>query len=218
MQIKVKWEQAEKMSKVDFRKELKALYNPPSKEVAVVDVPPMNFIMVDGVGNPNDSKQYQDAFEALFVVSYRLKFMIKRGKPTVDYAVMPLEGLWWIDDAAKFDMENKDKWHWTSIVMQPKYVTETLFKDAFEQVKKKKDLPALSNMRFENYLEGLSAQIMHIGSYAQEKPTVDKLHGFIGDNRYEFNGKHHEIYLSDPRKTAPEKIKTIIRQPIRRKQ
>jgi hypothetical protein len=206
-----------RMSKVDFKKEMKDLYNPPSKEIVIVNVPLMNFLMVDGSGNPNTSQQYQEAIEALYAMSYALKFMIKKGKQAIDYCVMPLEGLWWIDDGFLLSMEDKDSWKWTSIIMQPHLVTEALFKEALEQVKKKQ-LAALLKVRFESYNEGLSAQIMHLGPYSSEKPTVERLHAFIEEENYVTSGKHHEIYLSDPRKSAPEKMKTIIRQPIKKKQ
>ena len=130
---------------------------------------------------------------------------------------MPLEGLWWTDDMAQFSTENKGIWKWTAMIMQPEYVTKDLVTKAFEQVEKKKNPPALSKMRFESFHEGLSAQIMHIGPYSAEGPTIKKLHSFIKEKGYEFDGlvqKHHEIYLSDPRRTAPEKMKTVIRQPM----
>jgi len=206
------------MRKIDFKKELKHLYKPP-KEVALVDVPEMNFLMIDGVGDPNTAQAYKDVIEALYAVSYALKFMIKKGKTAIDYIVMPLEGLWWTDDMTKFTTENKDIWRWTSMIMQPEYVTKNLFNKALKQVKKKKNPPALSKIRFESLHEGLSAQIMHIGPYSAEGPTIEKLHRFIKEKGYTFEGlrqKHHEIYLSDPRKATPEKMKTIIRQPVNR--
>ncbi len=205
------------MRKIDFKKELKHLYNPP-KEVVLVDVPEMNFLMIDGAGDPNTAQEYKEAIEALYAVSYALKFMIKKVKTAIDYVVMPLEGLWWTDDMTQFVMENKDIWKWTSMIMQPEYVTKNLFNKALEQVKKKKNPPALSKIRFEVLNEGLSAQIMHIGPYSAEGPTVEKLHNYIKEKGYTFEGirqKHHEIYLSDPRKAAPEKMRTVIRQPIK---
>ncbi len=201
------------MKRIDFKKELKHLYHPPSKEIGMVEVPQMKFLMVDGQGDPNAVQQYQDSIEALFAVSYALKFMIKK-KNAIDYGVMPLEGLWWTDDMAKFSMGNKDIWKWTSMIMQPEFISEDLCREAREQVRKKKELSALPKVKFENLTEGLSVQIMHIGPYSAEKPTVDKLHFFIKENGYTFNGKHHEIYLGDPRKSSPEKMKTVIRQPI----
>jgi len=201
------------MTKVDFKKELKSLYKASSKNAVIVDVPKMNFLIIDGKGDPNTAKEYKDAVEALYAVSYALKFMVKKEK-TVDYVVLPLEGLWWVGDMTQFSMENKDEWKWTSMIMQPEYVTEDMISRALEQVKKKKNPPALSKMRFESFHEGLSAQIMHVGPYSAERPTIEKLHNFIRENGYGLRGKHHEIYLSDPRRSAPEKIKTIIRQPI----
>lgn len=202
------------MTKVDFKKELKSLYKASPKSAVVVDVPKMNFLIIDGKGDPNTAKEYKDAVEALYAVSYTLKFMVKKEK-TVDYVVLPLEGLWWVDDMTQFSMENKDEWKWNSMIMQPEYVTEDMISRALEQVKKKKNPPALSKMRFESFHEGLSAQIMHIGPYSAERPTIEKLHNFIRENGHGLRGKHHEIYLSDPRRSAPEKIKTIIRQPIK---
>jgi hypothetical protein len=202
------------INKIDFKKELKHLYNPSSREVKFVEVPKMNFLMTDGTGNPNTSKQYKEAVEALFAVSYTLKFMIKKGKTALDYGVMPLEGLWWTDDMTKFSVENKDIWKWTAMIMQPEFVTKEMFAEATGQVEKKKDPPALSKIKFESFFEGVSAQIMHIGIYSEEGPTIEKLHKFIHENGYELSGKHHEIYLSDPHKAAPDKMKTIIRQPV----
>ncbi|MEM3068928.1 MAG: GyrI-like domain-containing protein [Nitrososphaerales archaeon] len=202
------------MPKIDLKKELKHLYNPSAKEVVIVDVPRMNFLMIDGVGDPNKAQEFKDAVEALYSVSYALKFMIKKEKKAIDYSVMPLEGLWWVDDMSKFSIEDKDAWKWTVMIMQPEFVTKDLFKKALEQVGKKKNLLALSKMRFEDFHEGLSAQIMHIGPYSAEGPTIKKLHNFIREKGYELRGRHHEIYLGDPRKSAPERMKTIIRQPI----
>lgn len=203
------------MSKIDLKKELKQLYNPSAKEVSVVEVPPISYLMIDGMGDPNTSQEYMDSIEALYAVSYTLKFFAKKGANPADYVVMPLEGLWWADNMAEFGVENKDMWKWTSMIMQPSFITGTMVIQAIEQVEKKKGLAALSRMRFEKYDEGLSAQIMHIGPYAAEAPTVRKLHKFIEDNGYSLRSKHHEIYLSDHRKTAPDKLKTIIRQPIK---
>jgi len=199
---------------VDFKKELKQLYKPSAKEISVVEVPAMNFLLVDGEGAPG-SAQYGEAVSALFSIAYALKFMVKKGKG-VDYGVMPLEGLWWMDDMAKFgaDNESKKKWKWTALIMQPKYVTAEDFKAAVEQTKKKKDLPALQKVRFESFKEGPSAQIMYVGPFADEGPTIQKIHAHIKAGGHQLSGKHHEIYLNDPSKTAPEKLKTVIRQPM----
>lgn len=203
------------MKKIDSKKELKHLYSASHKEPVVVDVPEMTFLMVDGEGDPNKSQEFKDAIEALYGVSYTLKFMVKKGKTAVDYVVPPLEGLWWADDLAVFSTGEKDKWKWTVMIMQPEYVTEDLFEKAVQQVEKKKNPPALSRIRLESYNEGLSAQVMHIGPYSEEGPTIERLHGLIKEKGYNLRGKHHEIYLSDPRRSAPEKMKTIIRQPIK---
>lgn len=202
------------MIKTDHKKELKHLYNSSSREVTVVDVPPMNFLMLDGEGDPNKSGEFKEAVEALNSVSYILKFMIKKGKTAADYSVMPLEGLWWVDDTAEFSIEDKGGWKWTLMIMQPGYVTEDLFEVALKQAGRKKNLPALTKTRFESFHEGLSVQIMHVGPYSEEGSTVKKIHSFIKENGFEFSGRHHEIYLSDPRRADPEKRKTIIRQPI----
>jgi hypothetical protein len=200
------------LEKVDFKKELKQLYNPSAKEVSVADVPTMNFLFVDGEGAPA-SPQYVEAVSALFSVAYALKFMVKRGK-SVDYGVMPLEGLWYVDDMTKFDANKKEEWKWTAMIMQPKYVTAEDFKVAVEQTKKKKDLPALPKVRFESFKEGPSAQIMYTGPFSDEGPTIQKIHAAIKASGHQLSGKHHEIYLNDPSKTAPEKLKTVLRQPM----
>ncbi|HZR41299.1 MAG TPA: GyrI-like domain-containing protein [Ktedonobacteraceae bacterium] len=207
------------MEKIDLKKQLKQFYSPSTREVAVVDVPEMNFLMIDGEGNPNTAKCYKDAVAALFSVSYTLKFLLKKGgsaniASTVDYGVMPLEGLWWMNEGTPFQVEDKDAWKWTVMIMQPVYVTRELFEEARSNVSKKKDLSALAHMRFTALHEGPSVQIMHIGSYAQEGPTVAKLHAFIEANNWKLRAKHHEIYLKDATRTAPERLQTIIRQPF----
>lgn len=200
------------MDKVDLKKELKELYNPPTKSVVTVDVPAMNFLLIDGEGSPA-SLQYQEAVAALFSVAYAVKFIVKKGKG-VDYSVMPLEGLWWMDDMAKFSAQAKDQWKWTAMIMQPKYVTSEDVKAAIEQTQKKKKLPALPKLRFESFQEGKAAQTMYVGSFADEAPTIAKIHEFIKSSGHKLSGKHHEIYLNNPATTAPEKLKTILRQPM----
>ena len=205
------------MDKIDFKKEYKELYKPSSKEVQIVNVPKLNYLMIDGHGNPNTSQEYKDAIEALFSVSYAVKFMVKKGSIGIDYGVMPLQGLWYHDNMESFSEERKEEWNWTSLIMQPEFVDKDLIDKAVEQVKKKKDLPSITKIEFESLDEGLVAQIMHIGPYSEEKPTIEKLHNYIEENGYIKVGKHHEIYLSDPRKAAPKNLKTIIRQPISKK-
>lgn len=205
------------MKKIDYKKEFKHLYNSSAKKATIVNVPPMNFLLIDGEGDPNISKSYQDSIEGLFSVSYALKFMIKKGTLQIDYGVLPLEGLWWADDITDFNAQNKNKWKWTSMIMQPEYITQEIVVSAIEQVKKKKNLVALPKMRFESFNEGEAVQIMHIGPFSEEGPTIEKVHSFIHENGCQITGKHHEIYLSDFRKTDSGKLKTIIRQPIKRK-
>lgn len=201
------------MVKVDFKKTLKHLYSASAKEPAIVDVPTMNFAMVDGAGDPNGSAEFQQAMEVLYPVSYTLKFALKKSQG-LDYVVPPPEGLWWMEGTDGFRMERKDLWRWTLMVMQPEVVTPELFAEAVAQVKAKRNPPGLARLRFEGYDEGLSAQVLHLGPYADEVTTIAKLHAFIRDQGYQPRGKHHEIYLSDPRRSAPEKMKTILRHPI----
>ncbi|MFQ5400452.1 MAG: GyrI-like domain-containing protein [Anaerolineae bacterium] len=202
------------MVKIDLKKELKPLYRPSAKKMAFIDVPQMNYLMVDGRGDPNTSQAYQEAVEALYALAYTLKFMMKKGRVGQDYVVMPLEGLWWVDDMEMFSMEDKDSWQWTAMILQPDPVTQAMLEQAVGEVIRKKNPAAIGRVRLESWAEGLAAQIMYIGPYAEEAPTIAMLHQFIEDNGYTLRGKHHEIYLSDPRRTAPERLKTIIRQPV----
>jgi hypothetical protein len=201
------------MVKVDLKKDLRHLYQAPVQEPAIVEVPAFDFLMLDGAGDPNGSPQFQAAAEALFSVAYTLKFMVKKEKG-VDYGVMPLEGLWYADDMAQFSQDRKDLWKWTLMIMQPPYVTSNLVRLALEQVAKKKNLAPLARTKFLKYREGLAAQILHVGPYDDEWPVVARLHAFIREKGGQLRGNHHEIYLNDPRRTAPEKLQTIIRQPI----
>jgi hypothetical protein len=201
------------MEKVDLKKELKHLYQPSAKEVLQVDVPTMNYLMVEGEGDPNTSKAYSDAVEVLFMVSYAVKFMVKKGAVVIDYGVMPLEGLWWADDMSRFITTDKSNWKWAMMIMQPSFVTPEIIDSAIADVKKKKNPMAISKLRLESFSEGRCAQILHIGPFSEEGPTIEKVHQFI-DSRSRLTGKHHEIYLSDIRKADPSKWKTIIRQPM----
>ena len=201
------------MEKADFKKELKHLYQASAREVVQVDVPPLNYLMVDGAGDPNTAQEYKDAIEALFSVAYTLKFMVKKGSLALDYGVMPLEGLWWADDMAHFGTGDKSHWKWTAMVMQPMLISATMVDSAMAALQKKKNLPALNKLRLETFSEGLCAQILHIGPFSEEGPAIEKVHQFIQAHG-QLRGKHHEIYLSDIRKAAPEKWKTIIRQPM----
>ena len=202
------------MEKIDYKKRFKQLYSAPAKAPVFVEVPRLSFIMIDGAGDPNGSEPFQRAVEALFSLSYAIKFMIKKGAESVDYGVMPLEGIWWAEDMAEFDVGNKAAWKWTLMIMQPEYVTAELFTAAVEQARAKTNPPALDHLRFESFQEGLSAQLLHVGPFSAEGPTVERLHRFIRDNGYTRRGRHREIYLSDLRRAAPERLRTIIRQPI----
>jgi hypothetical protein len=203
------------VEKLDLKRELKHLYRPSAKEAASVDVPAMAFLMIDGEGDPNTSQAYADAVEALFALSYALKFEVKRGSIGIDYGVMPLEGLWWAEDMADFATGNRAGWKWTMMIMQPEFVTAEMVEATTAQVREKKDPVALSSIRFEPYAEGLAAQIMHVGPFSAEGPTIERVHEFIDDSEHQRHGKHHEIYLSDIRRADPAKWKTIIRQPMR---
>jgi len=199
--------------KLDLKKTYKFLYQPSPKAPIIVDVPAFNFLMVDGTGNPNTSQTFQDATTALFSLAYALKFAVKKASGT-DYAVMPLEGLWWMSENLPFDAENKDKWSWTIMINQPEMVNSSLVEELREDVRKKKNPSMLENVRFETFQEGPAVQIMHIGPFADEAPKIDWMHTIAREQGYTLVGKHHEIYLNDLTKTAPERLKTILRQPI----
>jgi hypothetical protein len=202
------------MEKIDHKKELKHLYQVSAKKIDEVDVPALNYLMIDGLGDPNTTQAYAEAVEALFSVSYTAKFMIKKGTIGVDYSVMPLEGLWWADDMSVFTGNDKSQWKWTMMIMQPAIVTQQIIEAAIAEVAKKKKLPAISLLRFESFTEGRCAQILHVGPFSEEGPTIERLHQHI-QSHAKLSGKHHEIYLSDIRKAAPDKWKTIIRQPLK---
>lgn len=202
------------MEKLNYLKILKHLYAPSPKKVEIVEVPEMNFLMIDGQGDPNTSKAFSDAVEALFSLAYTLKFMIKKEEGGVDYGVMPLEALWWADDMSAFATGNKDSWKWTAMLMQPDLITPALVEAATGEVKRRKNPAALPLVRFEAFKEGRVAQTMHIGPFSEEGPTIEKVHALIESSGSHMVGKHHEIYLSDLRRAAPEKWKTIVRQPM----
>ncbi len=199
------------LTKVDFKRELCGLYTARTVP-GVVEVPELTFVMIDGHGDPNTSPEYAEAVSALYTVSYAAKFALKRAG-VIDYSVMPLEGLWWVPDMAAFSVEDKASWDWTMMIMQPDEVTG----EVFAQAKAKaagKELPALDRVRLERWGEGRAAQVLHRGPYSAEGPTVAALHAFITGQGSKLAGKHHEVYLSDPRRAAPERMKTILRQPM----
>ena len=202
------------MRKIDYKKDLKHLYRPSAKKVEAVDVPRMNFLMTDGKGDPNTSQEFKDAIGVLYPLSYTLKFMIKKGGIGVDYGVLPLEGLWWADDMSSFVDDRREHWQWTLMIMQPELVTEQMVQEANAQVLKKKNPVSLPLVRFESFEEGKVAQILHVGPFSEEGPSVEKVHAFIEESGSQRRGKHHEIYLSDIRRAAADNWKTIIRQPM----
>ncbi|MCZ8548417.1 GyrI-like domain-containing protein [Mesorhizobium qingshengii] len=204
------------MEKVDFKKIMKAFWQPPVGVFSLVDVPKLQFAMIDGKGDPNTSEEYRHAIEWLYSVSYPLKFMSKKelGK---DYGVAPLEGLWWAEDMSSFLTGDKHLWSWTMMIMQPDWITGEMFKAVLDKACAKLGEPPES-LRLQFFHEGTAVQIMHIGPYSAEGPTILRLHEeFLPANGLVENGKHHEIYLGDPRKAAPEKLRTVIRQPVRKR-
>ena len=203
------------MPKIDFKQELKHLYQPSARQAVIVEVPAMNYLMLDGAGDPNTSPLYQAAVEVLFSLSYTLKFMLKKGPLAIDYGVLPLEGLWWADDMSSFSTADKSNWQWTMMIMQPDFITPEMVAGALDKVSGKADASVLGQVRLESLAEGLCAQVMHIGPFSAEGPTIEKLHRFIADTGRQRRGKHHEIYLSDIRKADPAKWKTVIRQPVK---
>ena len=204
------------MNKIDFRKESKHLYSPSAKEPALVEVPEMQFLMIDGKGDPNNSEEFQSAAEALYGIAYTIKFSAKKsGTARPDYVVPPLEGQWWMKGGKRFDLKSRDDWRWTLMIRQPDFVTEKDFSAAVSLAMVKKPSPALRKLRFERLTEGRCVQIMHIGPYAAEVPTVERMHAYAREQGLSLHGKHHEIYLGDPRRTAPERLKTVLRHPVR---
>lgn len=203
------------MTKLDFKVMYKQLYKAVRKPV-IVDVPRLNFLMIDGKGDPEKGAEFRQAMEAMFSVAYTLKFSLKKAGHGIDYVVSCPEGLWWLPRGKKFSQRNKADWLWRLMIAQPGHITETLVAQAMKDVGKKKDLPALKKLRLEEFAEGRCVQVLHVGPYSEEGPTIAAMEEFAKAEGYTLAGKHHEIYLSDPRRTAPEKLKTIIRHPLER--
>jgi len=170
--------------------------------------------MINGEGDQGAAEAYPDAIGALYGAAYSIKFAMKAENKTPDFSVMPLEGLWWADDIDDFIKRRRDRWKWTLMIAMPDFVTKTDVETAKIAAAKKKDIPAIGEVRFERFQEGPCTQIMYLGSYVEEGPTILALHKFIANHGKRLSGLHHEIYLSDPRRTAPEKLKTVIRQPF----
>jgi len=203
------------VEKIDFKKSLPDLYRPPTDRFVSADVPAMQFVKIDGRGDPNTAPAYKLAIEWLYAVSYAMKFAARAAKGK-DYVVPPLEGLWWADDPADFVARRKERWCWTMMIMAPEFIDRPLFEAAVEKAKKKLGTPP-DSLRFERLEEGTVLQILHVGSYDDEGPTLAKLHDEEMPSRdLTFAGPHHEIYLSDARKTEPARLRTILRQPVKR--
>ncbi|MFD6893713.1 GyrI-like domain-containing protein [Rhodococcus sp. NPDC060086] len=202
------------MEKYDVKRVHKNLYSPPSEDFTEVDVPEFRYLAVDGSGDPNISSAYAEAVEALYSVSYTVKFASEKSLER-DAVVGPLEGLWWADDMSTFVTRDKQAWKWTMMINQPPWITDEMIDSAKSVAAAKKDLPALPKLYPMTWTEGICVQILHIGAYDDEGPVLERLHHrVIPERGFTFDGKHHEIYLSDPRRTAPEKLKTILRQPV----
>lgn len=212
-------------SKLDYKKKFKDLYMPKTKPT-LIDVQAINFIMIDGKGDPNEENgEYSKAVELLYSLSYTIK-MSKKGQNKIEgyfeYVVPPLEGLWWCDDC-KIEFFDKSKFHWTSMIRQPEFVTAEVFKWACSEVSRKKPQLDVSKARFQVLKEGICVQMMHIGPFDNEPETVNQIEAYIKNNNLKNaistvseNGRirrHHEIYLSDPRKTKQENLKTVLRVP-----
>ena len=211
------------MKVLDLKKDLKYLYAPSAKRVEMVQVPRLQFAMVHGAiergSEPGLSQSFQEATQALYGISYTLKFMLKKRKThAVDYPVMALEGLWWVEDGS-FDISVKDNWHFTAMIMQPDVVTRDVFEEGLSEVRRKKgNSPGLERLELTSFEEGCCMQVMHVGPYATEPATVERMRAFAVESGYRdlvgTGGKHHEIYLGDPRKADPAKLKTVLRHPI----
>ena len=211
------------MKTLDLKKDLKRFYQPSAKKPEIITVPRFQFAMIDGAiekgSEPGKSPAFAEATQAVYGISYTLKFMLKKRKANpIDYPVMALEGLWWVVDG-KFDITVKDNWHYTLMILQPDAITPALFAEGLAEVKRKRgDSPYLSKLRLEYFEEGLSVQMMHIGPYATEPATLATMLAFAADEGYRdrvgLGGKHHEIYLGDPRKADPSKLKTVLRHPV----
>jgi len=200
----------------DLVRQLRPLYSPSAKHPSIIEVPDLAFLMVDGRGDPSSSEAYQDALDALYGIAYTLKFALKKADLERNFKVAPLEGLWWADtERPNMDELQADRnaWNWTMMIALPDGVTAA--EVAAAAAARRRQLPAASSVRLERFAEGLAAQIMHVGPYSTEAPTIERLHAFVDGQGYALRGRHHEIYLGDPRRTAPERLKTVIRHPVR---
>ncbi len=204
------------MEKIDYKRVYKEVYSPaPKGGPVMVDVPPSHYLMLDGQGDPEGSELFAASVEALFALAYQIKFAIKRGPMALDFTVMPLEGDWWADDMSRF-MEDRAAWRWTLMIMQPPVVSIEMVEAARHEVAGKKSLGRLHEVRFELREAHKAAEVLHVGPFSAEGPSVAALHRFIAEQGYRCVGRHHEIYLSDMRRTAPGKWKSVLRQEVAR--
>jgi hypothetical protein len=207
------------IKKLDLKKDLKYLYQPAAKVVSLVDVPCFQFLMIDAQieldQGPGTSPAFQAAVEALYGAAYTLKFTSKlRKQDPIDYAVMPLEGLWSVRDG-RFDINIKDNWDFTLMIMQPEHITQAMLEQAQDELRRKKgDRPAFAQLRLESFEEGRCVQIMHVGPYSTEPATVARLEAFAAEHGLSMRHRHHEIYLGNPLRAAPQKLKTVLRHAV----
>ncbi|ESS12794.1 MAG: hypothetical protein A07HR60_00264 [uncultured archaeon A07HR60] len=201
------------MENIDYKRELSDLYQQSDQKVSLVEVPELNYLMIDGQGYPNTSAECTAAIKTLYPFSYAVRSIIK-GEEEFKYVVMPLEGLWWTEDMESFSVEDKSNWQWTLMIMQPDFSTESTVERARANVRESKDVPSLPDVRFESLDEGTSVQTLHIGPFSEEGFTVERVHEFIESRGYSLRARHHEIYPSDMRRTDPERLRTIICQPV----
>jgi len=199
------------ITKFELRKTLKQFYNPPAGKVDLVRIPVMTYIMVDGGGEPG-GEDFQQAMGIIYNLVYTMKFRAKKLLKK-DYDIMAPEGLWWMKEGT-FDMDKRDKWLWTLMIVVPDFVTDKIFSEAVDEVRKKKNPPGLDKAHLEKFDEGLCVQTMHVGPYSAEPDTIAKMGAFAKELGYKMVGKHHEIYLGDPRRAAPSKLKTVVRLPV----
>jgi hypothetical protein len=200
------------MKTIDLKKALKPFYTASPSKPVIVDLPAMNCLMMDGMGDPN-GPAFQEAVGALYSIAYTMKFTFKKQK-AIDYPVMALEGLWSADDVADFLHNKRDRWKWTLLIVLPDVVTKKDVVESIATAKHKAKSPGFPEVRLEKLAEGKAAQVMHIGPYSTERETIERLHRFVEEQGFQLRGRHHEIYMGDPRRSAPEKLKTIIRHPV----
>jgi hypothetical protein len=201
--------------KIDLRKELRYLYTPSAREADLVRVPKFNFLMIDGEGAP-ESRQFQEAVQAIYHAAYTIKFMFKF-EEKIDFPVMALEGLWWLKQGEPFQRGKRGDWCWTLMILQPKVVTKTVLTRAVRKISEKKEVPVIGSVRLDSFTEGLSVQMLHIGPYADEPVTMQRIEEFSVERGLTACGKHHEIYMSDPRRVKQENMKTILRHAVKKK-